>query len=218
MRSDAGELGRILTPDELDRAERYRIREDRERYVITRGLLRTILGRYLNRAPANIRFSYGPHGKPAVHTQTGENAIHFSLSRSHHLAVYAIACRRRVGIDLEYIRPIPEMGDIVERFFSAQEKAEFGALAPEGQLGAFFDWWTRKEAYLKARGVGLALGLDRFDVSIAPEEPARLLNVRGDEREASRWSLCDIAPSSGYAAALAVEGHDWNLSFWDWTE
>jgi 4'-phosphopantetheinyl transferase len=151
-----------------------------------------------------------------VAAQTGASGIHFNLSHSRHLALYAVACNRRVGIDLEYVRPIPEISDVVEHFFSAQERAEFRALAAHKQLGAFYRWWTRKEAYLKARGPGLALPLDRFDVSIAPEEPAQLLAVSGDGQEASRWSLCDMLPANGYAATLAVEGHDWHLSCWQW--
>ena len=217
MRADVQALERVLTPDEVDRAERYRFPEDRERYIITRNVLRAILGRYLHQAPADIRFRYGPNGKPAVNARTGENGIHFNLSHSHNLALYAIACNRQVGIDVEYIRPIPEVRDIVERFFSEQEKAEFGAFAPDEQLGAFFGWWTRKEAYAKARGPGLALALDRIEVSLAPDEAAELPNVVGHGGGGTRWSLCDLAPSNDYAAALAVEGQGWDLSCWQWT-
>jgi 4'-phosphopantetheinyl transferase len=211
-------LEHTLTPDEVGRAKRYRFPKDRERFIVARGLLRAILGRYLNTAPAQLRFCYGPSGKPAVAAQSGGNGIHFNLSHSHNLALYAVARNRRVGIDLEHIHPIPEISGVVEQFFSSQEKAVFRALAPDKQLAAFFRCWTRKEAYIKARGQGLALALDQFDVSIAPGKPARLLKVSGDRREASHWSLCELLPAYGYVAALAVEGHGWSLSCWQWTE
>ena len=211
-------LEHALSPDEVDRAKRYRSPDDRERFIIARGLLRALLGRYLNTPPAELRFYYGPNGKPTVVAPSSENGIHFNLSHAHNLALYAVARNRRLGIDLEYIRPIPEIGDIVERFFSTQEKAVFRVLAPDRQLEAFFRCWTRKEAYLKARGQGLALALDRFDVSMAKGEPARLLQVSGAPGEASRWSLCELLPAHGYVATLAVDGHGGHLSCWQWTE
>ena len=163
-------LRRILTQDEVERAERFFFAEDRDRFIVARGLLRVILGRYLDAPPEQLQFCYGPRGKPALATRFGEDEIDFNLSHSHDLALFAITRNRRVGVDLECIRPIPKAGQLVGRFFSMQERAVFRALSPDKQLEAFFRCWTRKEAYIKANGQGFGLALDGFDVSMAPGE------------------------------------------------
>jgi 4'-phosphopantetheinyl transferase len=210
-------LRRTLTLDEVTRAERFVYARDRERFILARGLLRAILARYLNVAPEQLRFRYGASGKPALAAESGGDGIHFNVSHSQGLVLCAVALNRKVGVDVEYVHPIPEAGQLVASFFSFSERAEFGVLGPDDQLGAFFRCWTRKEAYIKGKGKGLALALDRFDVSLVPGEP-KLLNVDGDPWEASRWCLCELLPADGYVATLAVEGHDWHLSCWQWTE
>lgn len=210
-------LRRTLAPDEVQRAGRFRFTEDRHRFIVARGLLRAILARYLSVPPEQVRLCYGVCGKPALAAQPLGGEVHFSVSHSHDLALYAIARGRRVGIDVEHIRPIPEARQIVERFFSVQERALFRALAPDERVEAFFRCWTYKEAYMKAQGEGLTLALDRFNVPVAPGEPGKLLNVDGDPWEASRWSLWELRPMPGYAAALAAEGCGWHLSRWQWT-
>jgi 4'-phosphopantetheinyl transferase len=204
----------MLSADELARAERFRFRKDADRYTVARGLLRTILGQYLCRPPEQLRFRYGAMGKPELAADGGAFDPRFNLAHSRDLAVYAVTRGRRVGIDIEYIRAERADLRIAERFFSTREIAQLRALPLHAQREAFFACWTRKEAYLKAKGDGLALGLDRFDVSLAPGEPAALLATRDDASEAGRWSLCDLFPRAGYASALAVEGHDWRLSCW----
>jgi 4'-phosphopantetheinyl transferase len=212
------DLRRTLSDDELNRAERFVYVQDRERFIAARGLLRIILGRYLGLSPERLRFRYGPWGKPELAAKLGCERLTFNLSHSRDLALYAVSRKKRVGIDLEHVRPIPEFRQLVERYFSSSEKAVFRALSPDGQMGAFFRGWTRKEAYIKARGQGFALALDRFDVSIAPGEPARVLTVGGDSGEASRWSVCELLPAGGYVAALAAEGQDLRLACWQWVE
>jgi 4'-phosphopantetheinyl transferase len=123
-----------------------------------------------------------------------------------------------VGIDLEYIRSDLQVEQLAERFFSRREIATLRTLPPEVQRQAFFLCWTRKEAYLKARGEGLSLPLDQFDVSLIPGEPAALLSTQRDPYEVSRWSLQELTPAPGYAAALAVEGHGWGLACWQWPD
>jgi 4'-phosphopantetheinyl transferase len=123
-----------------------------------------------------------------------------------------------VGIDIERIRSDLEVGEIADRFFSRREVAMLQTLPTEEQRQAFFRCWTRKEAYIKARGEGLSLPLDEFDVSLAPGEPAAILGTRPDSSEASRWSLQELAPAPGYVAALAVEGHGWRLACWQWPD
>lgn len=217
-RSSLARLRSTLTQDELERAGRYRSGVDRDRFTAARGLLRAILGRYLGLPPERLRFSYGPHGKPALEPNSGGDKIQFNVSHSCDLAFLAFARNRRVGVDLECIRSLPEASQLAERYFSAQERLAFHSLPEGARLSAFFRCWTRKEAFVKARGGGLALPLDGFDVSLAPGEPAKLLAVKEDPGEASRWSLCELPAPPGHFAALAVEGYDWHLRCWRWRE
>jgi 4'-phosphopantetheinyl transferase len=180
-------------------------------------VLRVILGGYLNRAPERLSFSYSSHGKPALAEESDRDAIRFSVSHSHGVALYAFTRGRDVGIDLERIRADLAVVEIAERFFSQQEVAMLRAFRTEEQRQAFFRCWTCKEAYIKARGEGLSLPLDRFDVALAPGgEPAAVLGTQRDPSEAARWSLLELDPGPGYVAALAVEGHGWRLTCWRW--
>lgn len=205
-------LQRILSGDEIDRAERYRFSADRREFIAARGLLRMILGRYLDTPPERLRFCYGPNGKPSLVVDPGGTSLQFNVSHSSGFVVYAVTRARQVGIDLERIQPFPEVRMLVERYFSSAEQAALRALPKEQQLLAFYRCWTRKEAFIKAKGQGLSLALDRFVVSLAPGEPARLLHVDGDQQEASRWLLRELLPGPGYVATLAVKGNDWRLS------
>jgi 4'-phosphopantetheinyl transferase len=208
-------LWHTLTADECQRAERYIFAKDRAHFVVARGLLRVLLGRYLGQEPQHLRFTYGRHGKPALATETGGVALRFNVSHSHGLALYAITRGREVGVDIEHIRPEVAQEQVAERFFSPREVTVLRALPTPLQAPAFFACWTRKEAYIKATGAGLALPLDQFDVSLAPGEPAALLHTAWDPQEATRWALQDLAPAPGYRAAVAVAGHDWHLTCWD---
>jgi 4'-phosphopantetheinyl transferase len=213
--SQVRSLWYTLTADECQRAERYVFARDRTHFVVARGLLRVLLGRYLGQDPPHLRFIYGPHGKPALATDTGGGALRFNVSHSHGLALYAITRGREVGVDVERIRPEVAQEQIAEHFFSPREITRLRALPTPLQATAFFACWTRKEAYIKAKGEGLALPLDQFDVSLVPGEPAALLRAAWDPQEAARWSLQDLAPAPGYRAAVAVAGQDWRLTCWD---
>ena len=203
-----------LAAEELRRAERYRFQEDREHFIIARGLLRTILGGYLDIEPGELQFHYNPNGKPALDGVPGGDTLHFNLSHSHGLALFAVTHGRDIGVDLEHIRPHFDEDQIAERFFSFQEVAALHALPRSMQKEAFFACWTRKEAYIKGTGQGLSLPLDQFDVSVVPGEPAALISTRWDPQEASRWSLQELNPGTGYVGALAVAGHGWRLKCW----
>jgi 4'-phosphopantetheinyl transferase len=205
----------ILAADEQARANRFYFQIDRERFISAHGILRSILGLYLNQAPKCLSFRYGAHGKPALSFESGVDAIRFNLSHSHEVALYAITRGREIGIDVELIRDL-EVVQIAERFFSRQETAILGAMPASVRKHAFFLCWTRKEAYIKARGEGLSLPLDQFDVSLIPGEPAALLCTRPNSDEADRWSMQELNPGTDYVAAIAVEGGDWSLSCWQW--
>lgn len=205
-----------LSTDELHRAERFYFQRDRRRFTVARGVLRSILSRYLGLEPQQLRFCYSPYGKPALVSTLNTARLYFNVSHSHELALYAVTYDRNIGVDVEHIRTNFACEDIAERFFSPQERAVLRCVPAQVKYEAFFNCWTRKEAYIKARGEGLALPLDQFDVSLAPGEPAALLATRWAPHEAARWALRELMPGPGYAAALAVEGYGWRLLCWQW--
>jgi 4'-phosphopantetheinyl transferase len=211
-------LRRTLAVDELARAKRYRFERDGRRFIVARGLLRVILGRYKGGDPSQLCFMYGPKGKPQLVGEIGSEALLFNIAHSHELALFAVTRGREIGVDVEYVREEAAGMDTAERFFSPGEVAALQKLPAAVRVEAFFNCWTRKEAFIKATGEGLSLPLDRFNVSLAPGEPAALLSTAWDPEEASRWSLCELVPGPGYVAALAVEGSDWELRCWQWDE
>lgn len=198
------QLRETLTEEERGRAQRFHFPQDRIRFVARRGILRAILGSYLDIPPGRVPLVTGAHGKPEL--APGAGALHFSVSHSGGLALCAVTRDRPVGVDLERLRPVPEAEEIAQRFFSDREKADFRTLRPGAKRKGFFRCWTRKEAYLKAIGLGLCFPLEDFDVTLAPEDPPRLSRVKGKPRETSRWALQEIVPLRGYLASLAVLG------------
>lgn len=205
------ELRKILSSDESARADRFYFDRDRNRFIVGRAMLRKILGRYLEMAPEKLIFSYGSHGKPKI-----ENSpFNFNLSNSGDLALCAIAYKREIGIDVEYLlRELKDGEAIAKRFFSAKESAEFLSLPLEERQLAFFRCWTRKEAYIKAIGDGLSYSLSNFDVTLTPNTEAKLLNVVTNPSEVDRWTLKELNPAKDYIGAIIVEGQDWQLNCW----
>jgi len=210
------DLYQTLAEDERARAARFHFDKDRNHYIVARGVLRAILGGYLAVQSRQLHFEYTTHGKPSLPSEFGGGRLRFNLSHSHGLALYAMTWGRELGIDVEYLRADFAGEDIAERFFSRQEVAALRTLDPALHVEAFFNCWTRKEAYIKAIGEGLSMPLDRFDVSLIPGEPARLLHTQGDPLEASRWTMQALFPGDGYAAAVIVAGHAWQLECWQW--
>jgi 4'-phosphopantetheinyl transferase len=205
----------LLAPDERKKAALFRFDMDRRRYVAGRVGLRTLLGRLLD-APANeLTFAYGPKDKPSLATNV-DPPVEFNVSHSGELVLIALSRGRAVGVDVERIRPDVAATDIADRFFSENERNALAGLEPAVQCDAFFACWTRKEAYIKAQGDGLSLPLAAFDVTLVPDEQARLTGTRPDPAEASRWSLHDLPVGNGYKAALAIQGTDRQLKCWDW--
>ena len=168
--------------------------------MIARGLLRTLLGRYLQVSPASIVFKYGSKGKPAL---AGPAGIDFNVSHSGGLAVFAFTADCEVGVDVERIRPRPDMQGIANRFFCSEEAAELMSLTAGQREHGFYLCWTRKEAYIKASGDGLSVPLDSFRVTLRPGQPARFVHVANDPTASTEWSLHDLHLAAGYAAALA---------------
>ncbi|MEZ4701170.1 MAG: 4'-phosphopantetheinyl transferase superfamily protein [Rhodothermales bacterium] len=213
---DIALLESVLSMDERAKAGRYKFDHNRNDYIVARGVLRHILGAYVDRRPESLQFYYSPYGKPALNAEIDGQKLSFNVSHSGGYALYAIARGREIGIDVERVRPEAAQDGVAERFFSPREVATLRGLPSHAQPLAFFNCWTRKEAYIKARGEGLSLPLNQFDVSLTPGEPARLLQSRVDPEDPARWTLQAIPFEHGYVAAVAAEGNDWKLTYWNW--
>lgn len=205
--SQVDRLREILSAEEQKRAERFYFQKDRERFVAARGQLRYLLAGYLDLKAEALRFCYGLHGKPALSRAPVEATLRFNLSHSHGLALYAIAYGREIGVDLERICADLEYEQIIERFFSDQEKNQMNELPSHLKRKGFFTLWTLKEAYLKARGEGLFSHLDQFDILFSLEGSTPSLNLKRGPKEAARWSLGTFTPAPGYQGAISVEGN-----------
>ena len=205
------QLTSTLSPEELARAERFHFRIDRRRWVVGRGLLRRLLGAYLGARPADVRLCYNSHGKPALTGESDRGGVKFNVSHSGELMLLAVAQGRNVGVDVERVRPVPDARDLAARYFAPSEAAVLDRLPAPVRERAFFQCWTRKEAYVKAHGLGMTLPLDQFAVTLGIGESARLINTDHDPAQLGRWTLRDVSPRGDYVAALAVEGSGWDL-------
>ncbi|HET8842449.1 MAG TPA: 4'-phosphopantetheinyl transferase superfamily protein [Ktedonobacteraceae bacterium] len=207
---------RFLTDSEQEKAGRFYFEKDRQLWTAAHGLLRILLGQYLNADPLSIRFVTNDYGKPSLAQPAAEQNLHFNLSHSGGMALLAFTYGREVGVDVEQRRSDVEYENLSAHYFSSYECDVLRSLPLEVQEEAFFACWSRKEAYIKARGKGLSIVLDQFDVSLAPGEPARLLASREAPEAPDRWSLREILPGPGYAGALVTEGFDWQVRCWQW--
>ncbi|MDJ0734300.1 MAG: 4'-phosphopantetheinyl transferase superfamily protein [Nostocaceae cyanobacterium] len=201
-------LRQTLSEDEQHRADRFYQKQHRHRFTAGRGILRTILSRYLGIEPHQVIFEYEPLGKPKLADSLNASKLCFNLSHSQDLALCAVSCDRTVGIDLEYIRPMSTLLSLAKQFFAVSEYAVIESLAPPRQREMFYRYWTCKEAYLKATGVGLSQ-LREIEVCLSATEPARLTTD-------SEWSLLEIAPEENFAAAIAVQGFGFQLQYWQY--
>lgn len=198
-------LSKKLSMDEKKRADRFCFERDRNRYIIGRGILRTIISFYLDAEAGRLQLCYGRYGKPALSSNCNPKMLKFNMSHSNGLALYAFAHQREVGIDIEHIRDVPEMEQIAGLFFSDTEKKVFCSLPENKKKAIFFQIWTRKESYIKCIGTGLNESLDTFDVlSEADDIPGP---IAGDLKKTSQWHIEDLNPSSAHAAAYAIRGH-----------
>jgi len=201
----------LLSDDERTRAARFLVPRVRQQFVVTRALLRMFLGGYLGVDPCRFSFRQSSRNKPSLGGPHAESAISFNVAHSGGMALLAFTRRREIGVDVEQVRRDVDVEAIARRFFSLSEQEQLGAVSPDHKLEAFFRCWTRKEAYVKAKGEGLWLPLDQFDVSVAVGIDNALLATRPDRSEAARWSLREVAAGPGYVAALCVAGHDYRV-------
>ena len=190
----------LLSPDEIKRADSFLYPDLASRFVAARAILRSILSGYLGKPAREITFRYNEFGKPLLGLDS--KGYCFNLAHSNDYAVIAIALDSRVGIDLEEVRSDFDLVDIAKRFFASIESASLLAFPSEERVDAFFRCWTRKEAFIKAKGKGLSIDLQEFTVSLDDVERSRILSKSGEEK----WNAFHFRPFPGYVAALAAEG------------
>ena len=193
-------LESLLSPDERKRAETFKVDDPRRTFIASRGLLRSILASYTKTPPDQILFEYGPKGKPST-----PGGPPFNLAHSDGTLLFAISTAGEVGVDLEHIRTI-DYRSLSQRYFSGNESTRLMALPEDQRARGFFSCWTRKEAYLKAIGVGIGYGLDTFDVSLGPDDPPALLANRKNPAETGRWNLATVNVSPNHVGAVCGEG------------
>lgn len=208
-------LERNLSPDERERAARFRFARDRERFVAARGLLREILALYLDTEARWLSFGYGAHGKPFL-VKEEHSTLRFSVSHSLSTMLVAVAHKREVGVDIERVSADISVKEIAGTVFSTPEKRALTRFEGEAKRIAFFRLWTRKEAYIKADGRGVSLPLEHIDGSCSGGPVAMLHEASGEWRACARWMLKTLAVGPDYAAALVAEDRDWQLMLYQW--
>ena len=210
-------LKEILSSDELVKAGRFHFEKDQKRFIAARGILRRILGHYLDMNPHDIRFEYTSHGKPLLAGISGNDTISFNLTHSGAFALYAITRGKDIGIDIERVRDDVDMYQITQRFFSQGEINSLKQIDENKRLELFFQYWTRKEAFLKAMGEGITFPMEQCDVSLVNGRVLSPVTLLGINRENSCWHVQDLFPGRVYTAAIAVEGGDWDISCWHYS-
>jgi len=195
----------LLSEAERDRAGRFAFDRERRRFTVARARLRQLLGARLGVPPDSVELAYGHRGKPALARRFADSDLRFNLSHHDDVAVYAFARGREIGIDVEAVRVVPDADAIAAWMFSRRENEAYLALDPRDRPLGFFTCWTRKEAFIKALGDGLSHALDRFDVSLAPHEPARILRVDNTTGDHCDWTLYSFVPGPGLIGAIVVQ-------------
>jgi len=208
-------LEMLLDEEERLRASRFRFPVHHRRFVLRRAALRLVLSRYLSEPPVKIRYRFGAFGKPSLQEDANGVRLRFNASHSQDLALIAVAARREVGVDVEQVRSDLDTGDIASRFFSPSEIRALEKLPETDRAFGFFQCWTRKEAFIKAVGMGLSLPLSCFDVSLGPGVEAKLLAMREKTEDVRRWAMRELIPMERFVTALVAEGVDFELRCFD---
>ncbi len=195
----------LLSDAERQRASHFAFDRDRNRFIVARARLRRLLASRLGLRPEAVELVYGPRGKPALSPGFADLDLRFNMSHSEDIAVYAFSYGREIGVDVEAVRELRDADDVAARFFSRRENEAYRALDPLDKPLGFFNCWTRKEAFIKALGDGLYHPLDRFDVSLAPGEPAKILCVENTSGADCGWRMDSFSPAPGFVAAVVTE-------------
>lgn len=195
----------LLSQAERKRAARFAFDRDRRRFTVARAVLRELLAARLGMQPESVELLDGAFGKPSLARSFSPEDLLFNVSHCEDVAVYALTHGREIGVDIEVVRDVPDRDGIAARFFSARESETFRGLNESEKTEAFFNCWTRKEAFVKALGAGLGHPLDSFDVPLLPGSVGQLLRVGTVFGNHGDWQLFSFAPLPGYVGAVAVE-------------
>jgi len=204
---------KLLSSDEKNRAKKFRFAKDSQNFIAARGILRVLIGKYLEINPAEISFQYSEFGKPSI---ANNNSLQFNISHSQNIALFAFTKKFNIGVDVEFVNPKIEVQDIATRFFSTNEIKNLLALPEKQQTLGFFYCWTRKEAFIKAVGEGLSFPLDKFEVSLEPNKPAKLLAINRQPKDAAKWSIYSLSPEPNFVGSLVIEGLVEKVKCWSW--
>jgi 4'-phosphopantetheinyl transferase len=200
-----GQALSLLSEEEKARATRLKTPQDRNCFVLSRCILRVLLSHFLGQRPERLEITHSQYGKPCLADQSSR--IRFNLCHSGQIAAYAVSMDCEVGVDVERVRPVPEMEEIAKRFFSPAERQELSNLNWRQRTRGFFSCWVRKEAYVKALGGGLSIPLNSFQVIVTPGPASPIVSVRADVEEAGKWRIQDFSPAPGYLGAIAFNDH-----------
>ena len=209
-------LQKVLSADEQSQAARFHFDRDQRRFVIRRAVRRQLLAAQLETSPATIQIESANFQKPKIVSPENSKRLRFNCSHSADWALIAVAREREVGVDLEQHRPLPDAEDLAGKIFSDAENRELTALPPALKLQGFFNGWTRKEAFVKAIGLGLSYPLNRFSVSLSPNRPAAILEVADNPPALEKWSMISLELNPDYSAALVFEGKKSDVKFLEW--
>jgi len=198
------EAREILSPEENQRADGFLQDLHRNRYLISHLKLRRILARYLGTLPRELQFKTGEFGKPFLPLAQNPAGINFNLSHSNERMLLGVVRNATIGVDIEEIRTEFARLDIAARFFTQQENKDLRSLAGDEQTGAFFNCWTRKEAYLKAVGCGLSSSPTDCEVTLKPTDKPKIKRHLPTEKKDSTWSLIHFSDAN-YISAIAVD-------------
>src|SRR5215203_1604983 len=204
---------KLLSPDEKNRAKKFRFAKDSQNFIIARGILRLLIGKYLEINPAEISFQYSESGKPSI---INNNSLQFNISHSRDIALFAFTKNFNIGVDVEFVNSNIEAKEIAANFFSTNEIKNLLALPEQQQTLGFFYCWTRKEAFIKAVGEGLSFPLDKFEVSLEPNKPAKLLATNRQPEDISKWSIFSLSPEANFVGSLVSEGLIEKVKCWNW--
>lgn len=206
-------LGKLLSADERRRADQFIFDQHRARFIAGRGILRILLGKYLQSDPAEILFSYNLHGKPSLDDRMKMQTVHFNLSHSCGLALFAFTGVGPIGVDIEHVRPESDIKHTGGFILSPNELLALQSVSPALRHTTFFQYWVRKEAFLKAIGEGFTGTVSAYDVCDIPEKPVMENSFAGTKARFTEWHVRDIPLEEGFAAALACKSNTWPLSF-----
>jgi 4'-phosphopantetheinyl transferase len=205
----------MLSADERERAGRFVFDRDRQSYMVARGILRQLIGRYVGLPPEMLNFAYNKQGKPFLNAECGGEWLNFNLAHSNQLALYAFCSGGVVGVDVECMRDVVDMKQVAASTFSTAENIAWQKVPMSQRSEAFFNCWTRKEAFIKAVGLGLSYPLGDFDVTLHPDKTPQFLRIEGET--VCQWGLVDLRPADGFIGAVAapLPAFEVQLRWWD---